>query len=61
MLNVGWILTYDAYDETLQGQKEKEDRLFTLENQMKSFLNVLGNMEGHYKNEFAKSLCKWHI
>jgi hypothetical protein len=50
------VLTYDAYNETLQGQKEKEDRLSTLENQMKSLVNVLGNVEGQGKNEFAKYL-----
>jgi predicted amidophosphoribosyltransferase len=50
------VLTYDAYNETLQGQKEKEDRLSSLENQMKSLVNVLGNMEGQGKNEFAKYL-----
>lgn len=50
------VLTYDAYNETLQGQEEKEDRLFALENQVKSLLSTLGNMEGHHKNEFAKAL-----
>jgi hypothetical protein len=50
------VLTYDAYSETLQGQKEKEDRLSTLENQMKSLVNILGNMEGQSKNKFAKNL-----
>ena len=54
--NCRYILTYDAYDETLQGQKEKENRLFTLENQVKSLVSALGNMEGQHKNEFAKAL-----
>ena len=36
--------------------KGKDDRLFTLENQVKSLMSVLGNMEGHHKNEFAKAL-----
>jgi integrase/recombinase XerD len=54
--NCRYILTYDAYDETLQGQKEKDDRLFTLENQVKSLVSALGNMEGQHKNEFAKAL-----
>jgi hypothetical protein len=54
--NCRFVLTYDAYNETLQGQKEKEDRLFTLENQVKSLVSALGNMEGQHKNEFAKAL-----
>jgi hypothetical protein len=54
--NCRMVLTYDAYNETLQGQKEKEDRLFTLENQMKSVVSALGNMEGQQKIEFAKAL-----
>ena len=54
--NCRYILTYDAYNETLQGQMEKEDRLFTLENQMKSLVSALGNMEGQQKIDFAKGL-----
>jgi hypothetical protein len=50
------VLTYDAYNETLQDQREKGDRLSTLENQMKSLVNILGNMEGQSKNQFAKNL-----
>jgi hypothetical protein len=50
------VLTYDAYIETLQGQKEKEDRLSALEDQMKSMVSALGNMKGQHKNEFAKDL-----
>jgi hypothetical protein len=50
------VLTYDAYSETLQGQKEKEDRLFNLENDVKSLFSALGKMEGQHKNEFAKAL-----
>ena len=44
--NCRMVLTYDAYNETFQGQKEKEDSLFALENQMKSLVSALGNMEG---------------
>jgi hypothetical protein len=50
------VLTYDAYNETLQGQKDKEDRLFNLENQVKSMVSRLGNMEGQRKDEYAKDL-----
>jgi integrase len=50
------VLTYDAYIETIQGRKEDKDRLFNLENQIKSLVSVLGKMEGQQKNEFAKTL-----
>jgi integrase/recombinase XerD len=50
------VLTYDAYNETLQGQKEKDGRLSALENQVKSLVSILGNMEGQDKNEFAKNI-----
>jgi integrase/recombinase XerD len=50
------VLTYDAYNETLQGQKENKDRLSALEDQIKSMISALGNMKGQRKNEFAKDL-----
>jgi integrase/recombinase XerD len=50
------VLTYDSYLETVQGQKEKEDRLSTVEDQLKSMVSVLRNMKGQSKNEFAKNL-----
>lgn len=50
------VLTYDAYNETLQGQKEEKDRFSALENQVKSLVSALGSMEGQDKNEFAKNL-----
>jgi predicted amidophosphoribosyltransferase len=50
------VLTYDAYEETLHGQKENKDRLSALEDQMKSMVSALGNMKGQRKNEFAKAL-----
>jgi integrase len=50
------VLTYDAYSETLQDHKEKEDRLSGLETQMKSLVTILGNMGGQGKNEFVKHL-----
>jgi integrase len=47
-----FVLTYDAYNETLENQKEKEDRLTTIENQFNamqsqihSLLSSLGNMQ----------------
>jgi integrase/recombinase XerD len=50
------VLTYDAYSETLQSQKERVDRLSAIENQMKSLITALGNMKGQSRNEFAKQL-----
>jgi hypothetical protein len=50
------VLTYDAYSETLQSQKESADRLSVIENQMKSLITAFGNMEGQSRNEFAKQL-----
>jgi hypothetical protein len=50
------VLTYDAYSETLQSQKESADRLSVIENQMKSLITALGNMKGQSRNEFAKQL-----
>jgi integrase/recombinase XerD len=38
-------LTYDAYSETLENKKEKEDRLTVIENQMKALLSTLGNIK----------------
>ena len=39
------VLTYDAYSKTLENQKEKEDRLTVIENQMNALLNALGNIK----------------
>ena len=38
------VLTYDAYSETLEVQKEKEDRVTKMEKQMESFLAILDNL-----------------
>ena len=58
------ILSYDAYEETLENQKEKEDRLTTIENrfntmqlQIHSLLSSLGNMQDQNQvNQLAKTL-----
>jgi hypothetical protein len=51
------VLTYDAYSETLENQKEKEDRLTIIENQMKSLLSILGNMKDQNQvNQMAQTL-----
>jgi integrase/recombinase XerD len=58
------ILSYDAYEETLENQKEKEDRLTTIENrfntmqlQIHSLLSSLGSMQDQNQvNQLAKTL-----
>jgi integrase len=57
------VLTYDAYNETLENQKQKEDKLTTMEerfnsmqSQMQSLISALGSMDQSTKNTFAKQL-----
>ena len=57
------VLTYDAYSETLEDQKEKEDKLTIMEerfnsmqSQMQSLITALGSMDQSTKNTFAKQL-----
>jgi integrase/predicted nucleic acid-binding Zn ribbon protein len=51
------VLTYDAYSETLENQKQKEDRLTVIENQMKALLNVFGeNKDQNQVNQMAETL-----
>ncbi len=57
------VLTYDAYNETVERQKEKEDKLIvmeerfnTMQSQMQSLITTLGNLDQTTKNTFAKQL-----
>ncbi len=57
------VLTYDAYNETLDEQKKKEDKLTviegqfnTMQSQMRALITALGNMDGKNRVEFAKQL-----
>jgi integrase len=51
------VLTYDTYSETLENQKEKEDRLTIIENQMKALLSTLGNIKDQSQiNQMAETL-----
>jgi hypothetical protein len=59
----GMVLTYDAYSETLQNEKQKEDKLNMMEerfnaiqSQMQSLITTLGNMDEASKNTFARHL-----
>jgi hypothetical protein len=52
------VLTYDAYSETIEQQKQKEDRLTVMEKQMQALLTAIGNMKGDQDKvyEFSKAL-----
>jgi hypothetical protein len=51
------VLTYDTYNEILENQKEKEDRLTAIENQMKTLISILGNTKDQNQvNSFAQQL-----
>jgi hypothetical protein len=56
------VLTYAAYSETLEDQKEKEDRLTVIENQMRALLSTLGNMKDQSQvNQMAQTLYDSNI
>jgi integrase len=51
------VLTYDAYSETLESEKEKEDRLSVMEKQMQSIVSSLSKLTGQVDvNAMAQSL-----
>jgi integrase len=57
------VLTYDAYNETLENQKEKEgkfagmeERFNTMESQMHSLIAAIGSMDQLSKNTVARHL-----
>jgi hypothetical protein len=59
------VLTYNAYNETLENQKEKEDKLTTIEkqfsamqSQLQTLLSTLGGIDTQSKNEIAKQLIQ---
>jgi flagellar capping protein FliD len=63
------VLTYDAYNETLEIQKEKEDRLTiiekqfnTMQSQIQSLLSSLGSIQDQNQvNQMAKTLYNSRI
>jgi hypothetical protein len=63
------VLSYDAYEETLENQKKKEDRLATIENQfnsmqsqIQSLLSSLGSAQDQNQvNQMAKTLYNSEI
>ena len=60
------VLSYDAYNETLEEQKKKEDKLAVIEDkfnimqsQMQSLLSIMGSVNnGEQKREIAKRLIE---
>jgi integrase len=62
------VLTYDAYNETLDDQKEKVDKLSamegqfnTMQSQMRALITALGNMDGkirpNLQSSYSKAVC----
>lgn len=52
------VLTYDAYSETLENQKEKEDDLNSLKQQMNALMSIFGSLGQDGKQEVAKQLIE---
>ncbi len=57
------VLTYDAYNVTLESGKQNEDKLIameerfgTMQSQLQSLITTLGSMDQSTKNTFAKKL-----
>jgi predicted amidophosphoribosyltransferase len=51
------VLTYDAYSETLESEKQKEDRVSILEKQMQSLVSTLSRItEQGQVNRIAQTL-----
>ena len=63
VLKCKMVLTYDAYNETLEIQKQKEASFNAMEkqvnimqSQLQNLISALGNMDGNKKNSFAREL-----
>jgi integrase/recombinase XerD len=58
------VLTYDAYNDTLESQKEKEDKITTIEktlelqsSQIKALISALGNIKDQNQiNQMARTM-----
>ena len=51
------VLTYDAYRETLESEKQKEDRVSVLEKQMQSLVSTLTKLtEQNQVNTVSQTL-----
>jgi hypothetical protein len=52
------VLTYDAYNETLKNEKEKEDDVTILKQQMQRIISTLENLDESNKNKVAEQLIQ---
>ena len=52
------VLSYDAYSETLENQKEKEDDLNSLKRQMNALMSIFGSLGQDGRQEVAKQLIE---
>jgi integrase/recombinase XerD len=52
------VLTYDAYNETLENEKEKEDDITTLKRQMRTILSTLQSLDLSSRNQMAEQLIQ---
>jgi hypothetical protein len=52
------VLTYDAYNETLESQKEKEEDLMSLKKQMQTIIATLESLDESNKNKVAGQLIQ---
>jgi hypothetical protein len=62
------VLTYDAYSETLEAEKQKEDKLTMMEErfnnmqfQMQNLISILGSVGQEGKQQIAKKLIEQGI
>jgi len=52
------VLTYDAYNETLENQKEKEDDVQILKQQMQTIIATLESLDVSNKNKVVEQLIR---
>jgi hypothetical protein len=55
------VLTYDAYSETLESEKHKEDRVSLLEKQMQSLVSTLSRLTEHGKHSSTSTILFWDL
>jgi predicted amidophosphoribosyltransferase len=52
------VLTYDAYSEALEHQKENEDDLTSIKQQIQTLISIFGSLGEEEKQEIAKQLIE---
>jgi integrase/recombinase XerD len=55
------VLTYDAYNETLKNEKEKEDDITTLKQQMLTIISTLQTLDLSSRNKIAEQLIEHEV